>query len=100
MCIHPDDPPFQMLGLPRIVTNEEDIQWILDAVDNPYNGLTFCAGSLSTGISNNVPELAKKFALRTHFVHLRSTDTLEGGNFIEASHLEGRGRLIELAALF
>lgn len=100
MCIHPDDPPFQMLGLPRIVTNEEDIQWILNAVDNPHNGLTFCAGSLSTGIKNNVPELAKKFASRTHFVHLRSTDTLEGGNFIEASHLEGRGRLIELVALF
>ncbi|MBP6550834.1 MAG: mannonate dehydratase [Flavobacterium sp.] len=100
MCIHPDDPPFQMLGLPRIVTNEEDIQWILDAVDNPHNGLTFCAGSLSTGLQNNVPELARKFASRTHFVHLRSTETLEGGNFIEASHLEGRGHLIELVKIF
>lgn len=100
MCIHPDDPPFQMLGLPRIVTNEEDIQWILDTVDNPHNGLTFCAGSLSTGIQNNVPELARKFASRTHFVHLRSTETLEGGNFIEASHLEGRGHLIELVTIF
>jgi mannonate dehydratase len=100
MCIHPDDPPFQMLGLPRIVTNEEDIQWILDAVDDPHNGLTFCAGSLSTGLQNNVPELARKFASRTHFVHLRSTETLEGGNFIEASHLEGRGHLIELVKIF
>ena len=100
MCIHPDDPPFQMLGLPRIVTNEEDIQWILNAVDNLHNGLTFCAGSLSTGIKNNVPELARKFASRTHFVHLRSTETLEGGNFIEASHLEGRGHLIELVKIF
>lgn len=100
MCVHPDDPPFQMLGLPRIVTNEEDIQWILNAVDNPHNGLTFCAGSLSTGIKNNVPELARKFASRTHFVHLRSTETLEGGNFIEASHLEGRGHLIELVKIF
>ena len=100
MCIHPDDPPFQMLGLPRIVTNEEDIQWILDAVDNPHNGLTFCAGSLSTGLQNNVPELARKFASRTHFVHLRSTETLEGGNFIEASHLEGRGHLTELVKIF
>ncbi|MBC7846725.1 MAG: mannonate dehydratase [Flavobacterium sp.] len=100
MCIHPDDPPFQMLGLPRIVTNEEDIQWILDAVDNPHNGLTFCAGSLSTGLQNNVPELARKFASRTHFVHLRSTETLEGGNFIEAPHLEGRGHLIELVKIF
>lgn len=100
MCIHPDDPPFQMLGLPRIVTNEEDIQWILNAVDNRHNGLTFCAGSLSTGLQNNVPELARKFASRTHFVHLRSTETLEGGNFIEAPHLEGRGHLIELVQLF
>lgn len=100
MCIHPDDPPFQMLGLPRIVTNEEDIQWILNAVDNPHNGLTFCAGSLSTGMQNNVPELARKFASRSHFVHLRSTETLEGGNFIEASHLEGRGHLIELVKIF
>jgi mannonate dehydratase len=99
MCIHPDDPPFQMLGLPRIVTNEEDIQWILDAVDNPHNGLTFCAGSLSTNLQNNVPELARKFASRTHFVHLRSTETLEDGNFIEASHLEGRGHLIELVKI-
>ncbi|QBN18335.1 mannonate dehydratase [Flavobacterium nackdongense] len=100
MCIHPDDPPFQMLGLPRIVTNEEDIQWILDSVDNPHNGLTFCAGSLSTGIQNNVPDLARKFASRTHFVHLRSTEALEGGNFMEASHLEGRGHLIELVKIF
>lgn len=100
MCIHPDDPPFQMLGLPRIVTNEEDIEWILNAVDTPRNGLTFCAGSLSTGINNNVPVLAKKFISRTHFVHLRSTETLENGNFIEAPHLEGRGHLIELISLF
>jgi mannonate dehydratase len=100
MCIHPDDPPFQMLGLPRIVTNEEDIKWILDSVDNPHNGLTFCAGSLSTGIQNNVPDLARKFASRTHFVHLRSTEALEGGNFMEASHLEGRGHLIELVKIF
>lgn len=100
MCIHPDDPPFQMLGLPRIVTNEEDIEWILKAVDNPHNGLTFCAGSLSTGLQNNVPEMARKFASRTHFVHLRSTEALEGGNFIEASHLEGRGHLVELVQLF
>ena len=100
MCIHPDDPPYQVLGLPRIVTNEEDIQWILDAVDNPHNGLTFCAGSLSSGLQNNVPALARKFAARTHFVHLRSTDAFSNGDFIEASHLEGRGNLIELVRIF
>lgn len=100
MCVHPDDPPFQMLGLPRIVTCEADIDWLLQAVDNPHNGLTFCAGSLSAGLQNDVPALARKFAGRTHFVHLRSTDASEDGNFIEASHLGGRGHLVELVRIF
>lgn len=100
MCVHPDDPPYQMLGLPRIVTSGDDISWILNAVDNPHNGLTFCAGSLSSDIHNNVPELAAKFASRTHFVHLRSTDILENGDFIEAPHLEGRGHLIDVVRVF
>lgn len=100
MCVHPDDPPFQVLGLPRIVTNETDIAWYLQAVDNPHNGLTFCAGSLSAGEHNDTRVLAKKFAKRTHFVHLRSTAAMAGGNFIESSHLEGRGHLIELIRIF
>ncbi len=100
MCIHPDDPPRAVLGLPRIVTDEKDIRWLLDAVDNPHNGLTFCAGSLSSGLQNDVPALARRFASRTRFVHLRSTDVYPDGNFIEASHLEGRGRLIELVEIF
>ncbi|WP_243349371.1 mannonate dehydratase [Parabacteroides sp. FAFU027] len=100
MCVHPDDPPFAVLGLPRIVTCEDDINWFLNAVDNPHNGLTFCAGSLSAGIHNDVPALAAKFAKRTHFVHLRSTNVLENGNFIESSHLDGRGRLIEVIRIF
>ena len=100
MCVHPDDPPFQVLGLPRIVTNENDIEWFLNAVDNPHNGLTFCAGSLSAGEHNDTRELAKKFAKRTHFVHLRSTTAMQGGNFIESSHLTGRGHLIDLIRIF
>lgn len=100
MCVHPDDPPFQVLGLPRIVTDEADIAWILHAVDNPHNGLTFCAGSLSAGSQNDTRELARKFAKRTHFVHLRSTDVLPDGNFIESSHLSGRGHLIDLIRVF
>ena len=100
MCVHPDDPPFQVLGLPRIVTNEEDIAWFLNAVDNPHNGLTFCAGSLSAGEHNDTRELAKKFAKRTHFVHLRSTAAMPGGNFIESSHLAGRGHIIDLIRIF
>ncbi len=100
LCVHPDDPPFQMLGLPRIVTNEEDIAWFLHAVDNPHNGLTFCAGSLSAGQHNDTRDLARKFADRTHFVHLRSTEALPGGDFIESSHLTGRGHLIDLIRIF
>lgn len=100
MCVHPDDPPFQVLGLPRIVTCGEDIEWFLKAVDNPHNGLTFCAGSLSAGAHNDVTSLAEKFAERTHFVHLRSCNVLNDGNFIEASHLEGRADLVELVRIF
>ena len=100
MCVHPDDPPFQVLGLPRIVTNEKDIEWFLNAVDNPHNGLTFCAGSLSAGVHNDTRGLARRFAGRTRFVHLRSTETLSGGDFIESSHLSGRGHLIELIRVF
>ncbi|WP_320979937.1 mannonate dehydratase [Bacteroides sp.] len=100
MCVHPDDPPFQVLGLPRIVTNESDIEWFLNAINNPHNGLTFCAGSLSAGKHNDTRELAKKFAKRTHFVHLRSTAAMQSGNFIESSHLTGRGHLIDLIRIF
>ena len=67
LCVHPDDPPMAVLGLPRIVTNEKDIEWVLNAVDVPNNGITFCAGSLSSGLHNDVAALAAKFAKRTHF---------------------------------
>lgn len=100
MCIHPDDPPYPVLGLPRIVGNVEDIDWILQAVDSPHNGLTFCAGSLSSGSHNDVPSLARRFADRTHFVHLRSTELVSDGDFMEASHLEGRGKLVQLVRIF
>lgn len=100
LCIHPDDPPFQVLGLPRIVTEGADIEWLLQAVDNPHNGLTFCAGSLSSGSRNDTRELARRFARRTHFVHLRSTEILPGGDFRETSHLAGRGQLLDLIRIF
>lgn len=100
MCVHPDDPPMQLLGLPRIVTCDEDIEWFLSAVDNPHNGLTFCCGSLSAGAQNDIPALARKYAKRTHFVHLRSTDVLPNGDFIEADHLHGRANLIEVCHIF
>lgn len=100
MCVHPDDPPMQILGLPRIVTCDSDIEWMLKAVDNPHNGITFCAGSLSAGIQNDVPALARKYADRVWFVHLRSTNVMPNGNFKEASHLGGRANIIELVRIF
>ena len=100
MCVHPDDPPIPVLGLPRIVNSDEDIEWFLSAVDNPHNGLTFCAGSLSAGIQNDVVALARKYAKRTHFVHLRSCHIFPNGDFTEASHLGGRADIIELAHIF
>ncbi len=100
MCVHPDDPPYQMLGLPRIVTSGDDIEWFLKAVDDPHNGLTFCAGSLSAGLHNDVVALARRFASRTHFIHLRSTNAFENGNFIEAPHTAGRANVPELVRLF
>lgn len=100
MCVHPDDPPYPVFGLPRIIGSDEDIQWFLDAVPNRHNGLTFCAGSLSAGEHNDVTAMARKFADRTHFVHLRSCHIFPNGNFTEASHLGGRGDLIELTRIF
>lgn len=100
LCIHPDDPPFSLLGLPRIVADNDDLDWILKAVDNPRNGLTFCAGSLSASEQNDVPALAQKYVSRTHFVHLRSTSILSNGNFIEGPHLAGQGHLIDLVRIF
>ena len=100
MCVHPDDPPIPVLGLPRIVNSDEDIEWFLSAVDNPHNGLTFCAGSLSAGIQNDVVALARKYAKRTHFVQLRSCHIFSNGDFTEASHLGGRADIIELAHIF
>lgn len=100
MCVHPDDPPLQILGLPRIVTCDADIDWLMKAVPNPHNGLTFCSGSLSAGAHNNVTALARRYAHRTWFVHLRSTDVFPNGDFKEASHLAGRADIIELCRIF
>lgn len=98
MCVHPDDPPMQILGLPRIVTCDADIQAFLDAVPNPHNGLTFCAGSLSAGAQNDVTVLAKKYADRTHFVHARICKVMPNGDFKESTHLDPR--LIDVVRTF
>ena len=100
MCIHPDDPPMPVFGLPRIVCDADDIRWLLAAVDDFHNGLTFCAGSLSAGAHNDVEAMAREFAPRTHFVHLRTCDLLPGGDFVEAPHIAGRVNLVELVRIF
>ncbi len=98
MCVHPDDPPMPILGLPRIVTCDADIKAFLDAVPNKHNGLTFCAGSLSAGAQNDVTELARKYADRTHFVHARICRVLPDGDFKESTHLDPR--LIDVVTTF
>ena len=100
MCIHPDDPPMPVFGMPRLCCDAEDIRWILGAVDDFQNGVTFCAGSLSAGAQNDVVAMAREFAPRTHFVHLRSCDVLPGGDFVEAPHTAGRADLVELVRIF
>ncbi len=89
MAIHADDPAFPVLGLPRIVSTESDLEWILNTNKSVNNGLTFCTGSFSSCKENNITQMAEKFADRIHFLHLRNTKYISKYEFIESGHLEG-----------
>lgn len=88
-CVHPDDPPRDILGLPRIVSDADDIAWIMSAYDAPENGLTLCTGSLGANLKNDVPAIAQTFGDRIHFAHLRNVRKDPDGSFEEAEHLHG-----------
>jgi mannonate dehydratase len=96
MCIHPDDPPRPLMGLPRIVSNADDIAFILEAVDSLANGLTLCSGSLGANPVNDVPVIAKRFASRIWFAHLRNVAKEPDGSFMEADHLGGDTDMVAL----
>jgi len=89
LAIHPDDPPFDILGLPRIVSRAEDFDFILAAAPGPANGVCYCTGSLGAGAQNDLPALARRIGSRIHFVHLRNVKRDPQGNFFEDDHLAG-----------
>lgn len=96
LAIHPDDPPFDIFGLPRIVSSADDISYILSAVPGKCNGICFCTGSLGASKHNDLVSIVRRIGTRLHFVHLRNTKRDEDGNFYEADHLGGDTDMFEI----
>ncbi len=96
MCIHPDDPPFSLFGLPRVVSTPSDARAILSAADSPANGLTFCTGSYGARPDNDLVAMVTEFADRIHFAHLRNVQMEDDGSFYEADHLDGSADMISV----
>jgi mannonate dehydratase len=93
MAIHPDDPAWPIFGLPRLIINRENIRRFLKLVDNPYNGLTFCSGSLGSNPNNDLVGMIREFGPRIHFAHIRNIKHFENGDFIETAHKNSEGSL-------
>ncbi|GAA4303990.1 mannonate dehydratase [Aestuariibaculum suncheonense] len=89
MAIHPDDPPMDIMGLPRIIKSEADLEDLVNFIDSPSNGITFCTGSLGANPDNDLPSMIRKFADRIHFLHLRNVRREADGSFYEDNHLDG-----------
>jgi mannonate dehydratase len=89
MAVHPDDPPFSVFGVPRIVSNYQEIKFLLDCCPSPSNGLTFCSGSLGASATNDLVKIIEDFGDKIHFIHLRNVARSEDGSFYEAAHLGG-----------
>jgi len=96
MCIHPDDPPFSLFGLPRVVSTASDVRVLLDAVPSKANGLTLCAGSFGVRADNNLVDMVKEFGDKIHFVHLRNVTRDADGSFCESEHLDGDNDMVGL----
>jgi mannonate dehydratase len=99
MAIHPDDPPRSLMGLPRIVSKAEDLAFTTEAIDSVANGITLCSGSLGAGADNDVPAIARRFAPRIHFAHLRNVAKEPDGSFMEADHLGGDTDMVALVGI-
>jgi len=101
LALHPDDPPMPLLGLPRVVSTDADLQYVLHSVDSPHNGLCFCVGSYASSRHNLVEEMAARHAARTNFVHLRNVQRMGAdGSFVESDHLDGEVDMFRVVRTF
>ena len=96
MAIHPDDPPMDIMGLPRIIKSEKDLEDLVSFIDSPSNGITFCTGSLGANPDNDLPKMIRKFGDKIHFLHLRNVKREANGSFYEDNHLEGSSDMYEI----